>query len=132
MNKFVISLFVFVVVVRASRGDSFDDDFDNIDIDEILENKRLVDNYIHCFKTGQKCTPEGQKFRDLLPKALKSKCNDCTEEQKEKVYKSLEWAIQNRPDDFLEIEAIHDPDHHFRADFASELADRHIVLPPPK
>ncbi|KAB0804919.1 hypothetical protein PPYR_01889 [Photinus pyralis] len=129
MNNSVILLFL-VALLRATSGDTIADEFDNIDIDEILSSKRLVDNYIHCFKTGQKCTPDGQKFRDVLPKAMKSKCEDCSPAQREKVFKVVEWAAQNRPDDFLELENIYDSQHEYRREFEAELKQRNIALPP--
>ena len=131
MNKVTIAcLVVMLGLVWGKPADDYGDEFDHIDIDEILASERLVDNYIHCAKTGQKCTPEGQKLREKIPDALKNKCSRCSEEQKGKIYKILEWAIQNRPNDFLEIENIHDPDHYYREFYKAELEARNIVLPP--
>ncbi|KAF5299909.1 hypothetical protein FQR65_LT09304 [Abscondita terminalis] len=107
----------------------YTDEYDNINIDEILANKRLVDNYVHCIKTGQKCTPDGLKAREVIPEALNTKCAKCSDIQKEKVSKVLEWVIQNRPNDFLTIEAQFDPEHRYRKEYEVELNERNIVLP---
>ncbi|KAF5299913.1 hypothetical protein FQR65_LT09308 [Abscondita terminalis] len=132
MNKLLVASFFVLLSVVCVHSDTYTDEFDNIDIDEILGNKRLVDNYLHCARTGQKCTPDGQKARELIPDALKTKCVKCTDVQKEKVQKILEWAIQNRPDDFLDLENQFDPEHVYRAQYADELNARNIVLPPLK
>ncbi|KAK4885681.1 hypothetical protein RN001_001952 [Aquatica leii] len=131
MSKLFISFIVLVFVVYV-HTDSYTDEFDNIDIDEILANKRLVDNYLYCLKTGKKCTPDAQKAKELLPNALQTKCSKCTDAQKEKTQKIVEWAIKNKPDDFLELEKQYDPDHQYRNTYADELRGRNIVLPPLK
>lgn len=51
------------VVVWARPADKYTDQYDNIDIDEILSSDRLLQNYHNCLKTGKKCTPDGQKLR---------------------------------------------------------------------
>ncbi|KAK4885679.1 hypothetical protein RN001_001950 [Aquatica leii] len=121
-----------LVLVRSEPPNIYSDEFDNIDIDEILSNKRLVDNYLYCIKTGKKCTPDGLKARELIPDALKSKCVNCSQSQKDKAEKILEWAIQNRAKDFLEIEQIFDPQHNFRKEYEVELKGRNIIFPPLK
>ncbi|KAF5299915.1 hypothetical protein FQR65_LT09310 [Abscondita terminalis] len=126
---FVASFFVVLLTVVCSRPDTYLDDFDNINIDAVLSNKRLVNNYLHCIKTGQKCTPDGVKARELIPNALKTRCEKCNESQRMKILQILEWVIQNKPKDFLEIEKIFDSDHSFRNEFESELKGRNIILP---
>uniref|UniRef100_A0A1Y1MG28 Uncharacterized protein n=1 Tax=Photinus pyralis TaxID=7054 RepID=A0A1Y1MG28_PHOPY len=141
--KLIISLGLFALFACVWAAY---EEFDGIDIEEILNSPRLVDNYIKCAKTGQKCSTDAQKMKGkrkqlgksitkslaaIVPGALKSKCPECSEEQKAKIQRVFEWVIQNRPQDFLEIEKIHDPEHHYRADYADELAARNIVLPAP-
>ncbi|KAB0804921.1 hypothetical protein PPYR_01891 [Photinus pyralis] len=126
--KLIISLGLFALFACVWAAY---EEFDGIDIEEILNSPRLVDNYIKCAKTGQKCSTDAQKMKAIVPGALKSKCPECSEEQKAKIQRVFEWVIQNRPQDFLEIEKIHDPEHHYRADYADELAARNIVLPAP-
>ncbi|KAF5299912.1 hypothetical protein FQR65_LT09307 [Abscondita terminalis] len=129
-----LSLFVLFFAFVAVNGapETYTDEFDNIDVDEVLSNPRLIDKYIHCVKTGQKCTPDGQRARELLPDALQTKCSKCTEKQKSNAQKILEWAIQNRPDVFLEIEEQYDPTHQYRKEYEDELKAHNIHLPPLK
>lgn len=37
--------------------------FDNVDIDEILNNDRLVNSYFKCLMDQGKCTPEGEEVK---------------------------------------------------------------------
>ncbi|KAF5301379.1 hypothetical protein FQA39_LY10777 [Lamprigera yunnana] len=126
---FVVCLFVVIATAWCKPAELYTDEFDNIDEDAILASERLVNNYISCAKTGKKCTPDGKKFRELIPDALKTRCEKCTEVQKTKSKKILNWVIANKPDDFLEIEEIFDPDHKYRTDYAKELKEENIVLP---
>ncbi|KAK4885684.1 hypothetical protein RN001_001955 [Aquatica leii] len=132
MKAVIVFTLLVVVAVVYGQSDTYTDEFDKIDIDEILASRRLVENYLHCAKTGQKCTPDGQKARELIPDALKTRCSKCTLAQKVKVQKVLEWAIQNKPEDFLELETQFDPEHQYRKEYADELKQKNIVLPPLK
>ncbi|KAF5299916.1 hypothetical protein FQR65_LT09311 [Abscondita terminalis] len=129
---FVAVLFVVIAAAWCKPAELYTDEFDNIDEDAILASERLVNNYIACAKTGKKCTPDGKKFRELIPDALKTKCSKCTPVQKTKSKKILNWITTNRPDDFLEIEDIFDPEHKYRNEYADELKKDNIVLPPLK
>lgn len=37
--------------------------FDNVNIDEILNNDRLVNSYFKCLMDQGKCTPEGEEVK---------------------------------------------------------------------
>lgn len=37
--------------------------YDNVNIDEILNNDRLVNNYFKCLMETGKCTPEGEEIK---------------------------------------------------------------------
>lgn len=52
----------------AKRGlvDKYTTKYDNIDIDRILQSKRLMQNYVNCLLEKGPCTADG--------KELKSKC----------------------------------------------------------
>lgn len=63
---FITLIVVFVAVVWARPQETYTDQFDNVDVDEILQSERLLGNYINCLKTGKKCTPDGQKLRGML------------------------------------------------------------------
>lgn len=59
-----VSLFVAAVI----GADTYPTNWDNVNIDEILSNTRLLDQYVNCvLDDNAKCTPEGA--------ALKSKYN---------------------------------------------------------
>ncbi|KAF5301378.1 hypothetical protein FQA39_LY10776 [Lamprigera yunnana] len=131
MNKLIVAGFFALVAVKLAHP-QFTDEFDNVDIDEILGNQRLVNNYLNCIKTGKKCTADGLKARELIPQVLQSKCDECSQSHKDKALKILEWTIKNRSDDFLDIEAEFDSAREFRNQFDEDLKQRGINLPPLK
>lgn len=54
-------------VSNMNRMPKYDSRYDYLDVDAILDSKRLVRNYVECLINQQRCTPEG--------KALKSECS---------------------------------------------------------
>lgn len=68
MKLVIVAVFVlFAVVVNALPNPvEYTSKYDNIDLDQILKNDRLLNNYVKCLLEKGKCTPDGQE--------LKSKC----------------------------------------------------------
>ncbi|WP_394828069.1 hypothetical protein [Pendulispora albinea] len=46
------------------KADSYTSKYDNLDIDEILRNKRLLRNYTKCLMDKGECSPEGPALKD--------------------------------------------------------------------
>lgn len=63
MKGCLVVPFLLCLTTLICAEDLYTDQFDSIDIDEILQSQRLLDNYFHCLKTGQKCTTEGLKLK---------------------------------------------------------------------
>lgn len=63
--KFVaVAVFLCVVaLVVADDGKQYDSKYDTIDLDEILQSKRLLSNYIKCLMGTGSCTPEGNELK---------------------------------------------------------------------
>lgn len=45
------------------KTNTYTQKYDNINLDEILNNPKLVQNYVDCLVTAQKCTPQGKELR---------------------------------------------------------------------
>lgn len=41
----------------------YDNKFDNVDLDEILNQERLLNNYIKCLEGTGPCTPDGRMLK---------------------------------------------------------------------
>ncbi|XP_075158715.1 antennal protein 10 isoform X2 [Haematobia irritans] len=44
---------------------TYDSRFDNIDVDEILQQERLLKNYVKCLEGTGPCTPDGKALKDF-------------------------------------------------------------------
>ncbi|XP_052899572.1 ejaculatory bulb-specific protein 3-like [Anopheles moucheti] len=88
--------------------------YDNVDLDEIFNSKRLLDNYMNCLKDVGPCTPDGRELKDNLPDALMSDCAKCSEKQRIGSDKVIRFIIANRPEDFTILERLYDPTGEYR------------------
>ncbi|XP_044263394.1 ejaculatory bulb-specific protein 3-like [Tribolium madens] len=101
---------------------------DNIDIDDILKNDRLLTNYVNCLLDKGRCTPEGKKLKSTIPDALNSDCAKCNEKVKESVKKVLHHLIDKKPDMWNKLEAKYDPSGEFKRKYKDELAKNGIYV----
>jgi len=49
----------------AASGPAYTTKYDNIDIDQILASKRLVNSYVQCLLEKKPCTPEGGELKSM-------------------------------------------------------------------
>lgn len=59
--KYLLVLCCIAAAVIAD--DKYTNKYDNIDLDEILQNKRLFDAYVNCIMERGKCTAEGKELK---------------------------------------------------------------------
>nr|AKT26492.1 chemosensory protein 18 [Spodoptera exigua] len=81
----------------ASPADHYTDRFDNINIDDILNNPRLLNAYINCVLDKGKCTSEGKELKSHISDALENHCEKCTEKQRQGTRTVLAYLINNKP-----------------------------------
>ncbi|KAH8343270.1 hypothetical protein KR059_007674 [Drosophila kikkawai] len=92
----------------------YDNKFDNVDLDEILNQERLLNNYIKCLEGTGPCTPDGRMLKEILPDAIMTDCTKCTEKQRYGAEKVTTHLIDNRPTDWERLEKIYDPEGTYR------------------
>nr|ATI99856.1 chemosensory protein 17 [Oedaleus asiaticus] len=104
--------FALLLVGLVAAAAAYTTKYDNIDLDEILHNDRLLQNYYECLmkddETG--CTPDGVELKRTIPDALKTECSKCNEKQKEGTKKVLKFLINHKPDMWGNLKAKYDPD----------------------
>lgn len=117
MFRLAIALFLLTylmtLVLSRPEDPKYESKYDNIDIDQILTNKRLMDNYMKCLVKEGSCTPDGQLLRDTLPDAIENGCSKCTEKQKSGSEKVINFVLENRPEDWKKIEKMYDPERKY-------------------
>ncbi|GLH12642.1 Ejaculatory bulb-specific protein 3 [Gryllus bimaculatus] len=106
-----LCLALVVALVGAAPADKYSSRFDHVDVDAILHNDRLLDNYIKCLEnTDDKgCTQEGKALKDVLAEAIATDCAKCTDVQKGFVGKIIPFLRKNRVEEWKRLQAKYDP-----------------------
>nr|ABM67690.1 chemosensory protein CSP3 [Spodoptera exigua]ABM92665.1 chemosensory protein CSP5 [Plutella xylostella] len=119
--KVVFLVFVLTAVVYSHPHDShYTDKYDNIDLDEILNNKKILTSYINCCLDLGKCTPDGKELKSHIREALENKCGKCTEAQKNGTRKVMTHLINFEPDYWNQLCAKYDPEGKYKAMYEKE------------
>nr|QLI62043.1 chemosensory protein 12 [Streltzoviella insularis] len=92
---------------------TYDARYDYLDVDAILDSKRLVTNYVNCLINEKPCTPEGKALKRLLPEALRTKCVRCSERQKRTAVKVIRRLKNEYPDEWAKVASRWDPTGDF-------------------
>jgi hypothetical protein len=56
-------LVLVLATLLAVHGENYGSKFDKIDVDDLLKNERLLNNYVKCLKNAGPCTPDGQDLK---------------------------------------------------------------------
>ncbi|EEB19856.1 ejaculatory bulb-specific protein 3 precursor, putative [Pediculus humanus corporis] len=120
--------FALAAGARVPRDEKYSTKYDNIDLDSILKNDRLLQNYVNCLLDKGTCTPEGTDLKKVLPDALENACAKCSEAQKRGAEKVIRHLLENKKDVFTLLEAKYDPNGVYRKKYEAEAQKRKIQL----
>ncbi|XP_047521400.1 allergen Tha p 1-like [Pieris napi] len=107
-------LIVFCCVLVAVFAEKYTDKYDNINLQEILENDRLLEAYIDCVLDKGKCSAEGKELKDHILEALETGCSKCTEAQEKGTRTVIEHLINKKKAVWEELCAKYDPEGKYR------------------
>ena len=84
---FLFFFFLLIIVRIQCKSDEKDNNYDylkydNVDIEEVLKNDRLLSNYINCLLEKGSCTDDGRELKKTLPDAIRTDCSKCSKKQK--------------------------------------------------
>ncbi|KAI5711231.1 hypothetical protein M8J76_008608 [Diaphorina citri] len=102
--------------------------YDNINLEEIIHNDRLLNNYYECLIGTGNCTPDGAELKRLLPDALENECKACSEKQKEGSEVMIKYLIDNKPEMWAELEKKYDSTGSYRKKYAAEAEKRGLKV----
>ncbi|XP_043603622.1 ejaculatory bulb-specific protein 3-like [Bombus pyrosoma] len=94
--------------------DKYTTKYDDIDINLVLNNERLLKGYVNCLLDRGTCTPDAAELKKNLPDALAHGCSACSEKQKEIADKLSQYLIDNREEEWSLLEAKYDPSGAYR------------------
>jgi len=120
---------VSVIMIQAAPApQKYTTKYDNVDIDNILNNDRLLNNYFKCLMETGKCTPEGEEIKQWLPEAMKNKCADCSERQRKGSEKIIKFLSENKTDMWKQLETKYDPQGIYRQLYQEEAKRLNIQV----
>ncbi|XP_058452935.1 ejaculatory bulb-specific protein 3-like [Malaya genurostris] len=118
--KFLI-LVVLALVAVVSAQEKYTSRYDGIDVEEILRSDRLFNNYYKCLMDEGPCTPDGKELKRILPEALQTDCVKCSESQRAGAIRVVNYLIENRPEQWKNLQAKYDPDNIYVEKYRSEV-----------
>nr|ABU56011.1 chemosensory protein [Lipaphis erysimi] len=105
------------------NGPAYTTKYDNIDIDQVLASKRLVNSYVQCLLDKKPCTPEGAELRKILPDALKTQCTKCNATQKNAALKVVDRLQRDYDKEWKQLLDKWDPKREYFQKFQQYLAE---------
>ncbi|XP_058809163.1 ejaculatory bulb-specific protein 3-like [Phymastichus coffea] len=120
MSKICSLVLCCVALILAVDAVEYTNKYDNVDVDRILQNGRVLSNYIKCMLDEGNCTPDGREFKRILPDALASGCNKCNEKQKATADKVINHLMKRRPADWERLLKKYDPKGEFKKRFEAQ------------
>ncbi|KAJ2948460.1 hypothetical protein O0L34_g7709 [Tuta absoluta] len=97
------------VISLAASQETYEDRYDDIDIDEIISNRRLLLPYIKCMLDQGRCTAEGKFLKSHVTDAMQNACSKCTEQQKKIARKVVKHIREHENDSWEKLKARYDP-----------------------
>ncbi|XP_049815530.1 ejaculatory bulb-specific protein 3-like [Schistocerca nitens] len=101
-----------ITALAAADDEKYTTKYDNIDLDEVLANDRLMHQYELCFteEDDGNCSPEGKELKKDIPDALENDCAKCNDKQKEATRKVIKFLINHKPETWHKLMEHYDKD----------------------
>nr|QRF70948.1 chemosensory protein [Semiothisa cinerearia] len=117
-----VCLFALVAVALARPNDEpYTTKHDSINLDEILQNKRLLLSYFKCLMVDGPCTAEGTELKANITDALQTECAKCSEKQKSGVEKVIGHLYHHEKEMWEELKAKYDPEGKYSAKYEEKF-----------
>nr|AKW47180.1 chemosensory protein 4 [Chrysopa pallens]ANJ05012.1 chemosensory protein 5 [Chrysopa pallens] len=114
MLKFINSTFmllylIFAMTTADEPKEKYTTKYDNINLDDVLSNKRLLKSYIKCLLSEGPCTTDGAELKQSIPDAIETNCTKCSQTQREGSQKVMYFLIDNEKEAWAQLEKKYDP-----------------------
>ncbi|XP_047000137.1 ejaculatory bulb-specific protein 3-like [Schistocerca americana] len=121
-------IFYCCIVAVVAVSVKAEDKLDNLNVDEILNNDRLLKSYIQCVLDADdgKCTTEGKEIKSRVPKLVSTGCSDCTPSQLERAVKILKHITERHPAEWTKLKAKYDPTGEYSKKYAEAWKERGV------
>lgn len=109
--------FVFMLgltFLSLTLAEQYTDRYDDLDINEILANKRLLSTYIKCVLDQGRCTSEGKAIKLHIKDAIQTGCEKCTETQKLKARQVVAHIREHEKTSWEDMKKKYDPGDKYK------------------
>ncbi|EFA07565.2 chemosensory protein 6 isoform X1 [Tribolium castaneum] len=110
-----------ILAVSAAPAEFYESRYDHLDVESILNNRRMVNYYAACLLSKGPCPPQGVDLKRVLPEALQTNCAKCTEKQRTAAYRSIKRLKKEYPKIWEQLRAVWDPDDVFIRKFETSF-----------
>ncbi|TDG46423.1 hypothetical protein AWZ03_007197 [Drosophila navojoa] len=117
----ILLLGLFAALALARPEKKYTNKFDNVNVDEVLTNNRILTAYIKCLMDKGPCTAEGRELKKLLPDALESECSKCTDVQRRNSNKVINYLRINKAKEWDELLDKYDSKGIYRAKYEKHV-----------
>ncbi|KAK5647410.1 hypothetical protein RI129_002302 [Pyrocoelia pectoralis] len=126
MDRIELVLVIFLTISQFifaadPPGGYYQTKYDSLDVEEILNNKRLVIHYVNCLLDRGACPPQGADLKRILPEALETNCLRCTEKQRDVIVRTIRRLRSEYPILWSELVSEYDPDGEYFVRFVVAL-----------
>nr|QUP79554.1 chemosensory protein 8 [Monochamus saltuarius] len=122
MQPFGAVIFCALLAGLVLADNKYTSKYDNVDVEKILTNERVLTNYIKCLMEEGPCTPEGRELKKTLPDALASGCSKCNAKQKDTAEKVMKHLMSKRTKDWERLTKKYDPQGLYKQRYDEHLA----------
>ncbi|KAJ8717277.1 hypothetical protein PYW08_005676 [Mythimna loreyi] len=125
MKSCMVLLVLSMAVMALARPEEarYTDRYDNVDLDEILGNRRLLVPYVKCILDQGKCAPDGKELKEHIREALENECGKCTETQRSGTRRVIGHLINHEDAYWNELTEKYDPKRKYTAKYEKELKE---------
>ncbi|KAL0820522.1 hypothetical protein ABMA28_006378 [Loxostege sticticalis] len=109
-----IPILTYFLLGTTAEEKTYTTKYDGVNLQEILENDRLLTSYVNCLLEKGPCTPDGKELKTNLPDAIQNDCKKCSDRQREGADQVMEYIIDHRPDDWVKLEKMYNSDGSYK------------------
>ncbi|KAG6454392.1 allergen Tha p 1 [Manduca sexta] len=117
----IMSLFALSLVAARPDASKYPSRYDTVDLDMIVNNKKVLESYLKCVLDEGKCTPEGKELKAHIKEALETYCAKCTEPQKEGTRFVIGHLVKNEKEWWRKLSDKYDPERKYVTKYEAEL-----------
>nr|ARN17833.1 chemosensory protein 2 [Cephus cinctus] len=128
MKITLVCLIGFAAVVAVSAAPQYTTKYDNIDLKQILESDRLLNNYFNCLVNKGPCTADGQELKKALPDAIETGCKSCNDKQKKGSDEVIRHIYKHKPEMWKVLTEMYDPERIYIKKYETEAKDLGIAV----